>query len=659
MFGVCYYPEHWPQSKWQEDAQMMAELGLTYVRIGEFAWSKLEPNPGELNFKWLDEAILTLSNAGLKVVLGTPTATPPKWLIDQHPDILPVDINSGLVRGFGSRRHYDFSSEIYLRESIRITKALAARYGAHRGVVGWQTDNELCCHDTTLSGSENALREFQSWCRDRYQSIEQLNNDWGNVFWSMDYRDFSEIELPILAVTETNPAHRLAYRRFSSDQVVNYHNQMIAVIRQHTSTQFITHNFIPMNETGVDNFALAAPLDFTSYDNYPLGRTDLLMSDAPAEQLRRYMRSGHPDFATYYHDQTRGLLNRGFWIMEQQPGPVNWANNNPRPAPGMIRFWTIEAFAQGADCLCYFRWRQAPFAQEQMHAGLLRPDNSKTEAWSEAEQAIAEIARLDLGNQPIPTACVAIITGVEGLWVSDIEKQGQAYDFNSVQFSFYSALRELGVNVDFISIDADFSPYKIVVAPSLPIIDAAFVKKCKESNAQFIFGPRSGSKTSEFGYPQSLPPGLLQSLLPVRVLSVETLRSDCTESLSWNGQIYESCRWREQLDAGDTEVIAQYHNGEPAIVRHENITYLGTLTNSAFLVDFLQQQCQEGKIETYRFGDDIRVSQRGNLMFAFNYSDQSYELPLTADTILLLGEKNLEPLEIAVWQAPDKTSLLK
>jgi len=659
MFGVCYYPEHWPQSKWQEDAQMMAELGLTYVRIGEFAWSKLEPNPGELNFNWLDEAILTLSNAGLKVVLGTPTATPPKWLIDQHPDILPVDINSGLVRGFGSRRHYDFSSEVYLQESIRITQALAARYGAHRGVVGWQTDNELCCHDTTLSGSANALREFQSWCRDRYQSIEQLDNDWGNVFWSMDYRDFSEIELPILAVTETNPAHRLAYQRFSSDQVVNYHNQMIAVIRQHTSTQFITHNFIPMNETGVDNFALAAPLDFTSYDNYPLGRTDLLMSDAPAEQLHRYMRSGHPDFATYYHDQTRGLLNRGFWIMEQQPGPVNWANNNPRPAPGMIRFWTIEAFAQGADCLCYFRWRQAPFAQEQMHAGLLRPDNSKTEAWSEAEQAIAEIARLDLGNQPIPKACVAIITGVEGLWVSDIEKQGQAYDFNSVQFSFYSALRELGVNVDFISIDADFSPYKIVVAPSLPIIDAAFVKKCKESNAQFIFGPRSGSKTSEFGYPQSLPPGLLQSLLPVRVLSVETLRSDCTESLSWNGQIYESCRWREQLDTGDTEVIAQYHNGEPAIVRNGNITYLGTLTNSAFLVDFLQQQCQEGKIETYRFEDDIRVSQRGNLLFAFNYSDQSYELPLTSDTILLLGEKNLEPLEIAVWQAPDKISLLK
>ena len=141
MFGVCYYPEHWPASQWQEDAQMMVELGLTYVRIGEFAWSKIEPSPGELNFNWLDEAILTLSNAGLKVILGTPTATPPKWLIDQHPDILPVDPNTGLIRGFGSRRHYDFSSEVYLQESIRITQALAARYGAHSDVVGWQTDN--------------------------------------------------------------------------------------------------------------------------------------------------------------------------------------------------------------------------------------------------------------------------------------------------------------------------------------------------------------------------------------------------------------------------------------------------------------------------------------------------------------------------------------
>ncbi len=650
MFGVCYYPEHWPQSQWDQDATMMAELGLTYVRIGEFAWSRLEPNPGEYNFDWLDAAIASLTHAGLKVVMGTPTATPPKWLIDQYPKILPVDPDTGRTRGFGSRRHYDFSSADYLRESLRITEALAKRYGDHKGVVGWQTDNELCCHDTALSGSALARDAFQDWCQQRYTSIDKLNSDWGNVFWSMEYRDFSEIELPIGAVTETSPAHRLAYRRFSSDQVINYHNPMVEMIRAHAPDKFITHNFIPMNETAVDNFALAAPLDFTSYDNYPLGRTDLLMTGAPAEQLRPYMRTGHPDFATYYHDQTRGLLNRGFWVMEQQPGPVNWANNNPRPAPGMIRFWTLEAFAHGADCVCYFRWRQAPFAQEQMHAGLLRPDNSKTEAWAEVEQAMAEVAALNIGNQPLQPASVAIITGAEGLWVSDIEKQGQAYDFNNVQLSYYSALRELGVNIDFISVDSDFTVYALIIAPSLPIVDQAFVDKCKASSAQFIFGPRAGAKTSEFGYPAILPPGLLQQLIPIRILSVETLRADCMEGLSWNKQQYQSGSWCEQIDAGESEILARYDNGEPAVVRQDRTTYIGTLTNREFLLDFFQQYCQQANIQTYRFATYIRVCQRGDLMFAFNYSDQPQELPLDSGASLMLGNTRIEPHGIAVWR---------
>ena len=652
MFGVCYYPEHWPESQWDQDAKMMAELGLTYVRIGEFAWSRIEPNPGEYTFDWLDTAIATLNRAGLKVVMCTPTATPPKWLIDQWPDVLPVDPETGQTRSFGSRRHYDFSSAVYLRESMRITEVLAKRYGNQDGVVGWQTDNELCCHDTALSGSEVARQGFQYWCRQRYTDIDQLNTDWGNVFWSMEYRDFSEIDLPILAVTETNPAHHLAYRRFSSDQVVNYHNPMVEVIRHYAPGKFITHNFIPMNETTVDNFALAAPLDFASYDNYPLGRTDLLLTGAPTEELRRYMRTGHPDFATYYHDQTRGLLNRGFWVMEQQPGPVNWANNNPRPAPGMIRFWTLEAFAHGADCVCYFRWRQAPFAQEQMHAGLLRPDNSKTEAWPEAEQAMAEVALLDIENQPLQAASVAIVTGVEGQWVSDIEKQGEAYDFNNVQLSYYSALRELGVNIDFIAVDGDFSPYKLIIAPSLPIISDSFIEKCKASTAQFIFGPRAGAKTPEFSYPTNLPPGLLQKLIPIRVLSVETLRADCHEGLSWNNHQYQSGSWCEQLDAKDTEVVARYDNAEPAIVRQDRFTYIGTLTNKEFLRDFFQQQCLDAQIKTYHFGEDIRVSQRGNLLFAFNYSDQSQSLPLDPDAKLLLGNKTIEPHGVTVWQGP-------
>ncbi len=156
MLGVCYYPEHWPQEKWAEDAARMRALGLTYVRIGEFAWGRIEKSEGVFTWEWMDRAIETLGAAGLKVVLGTPTATPPKWPCAKYPDILPVDIHTGITRGFGSRRHYDFSSETYLVQAERITAAMVERYGGNSYVVGWQTDNELCCHDATLSASTAA-----------------------------------------------------------------------------------------------------------------------------------------------------------------------------------------------------------------------------------------------------------------------------------------------------------------------------------------------------------------------------------------------------------------------------------------------------------------------------------------------------------------------
>ncbi|MFK8016972.1 MAG: beta-galactosidase [Gammaproteobacteria bacterium] len=650
MFGVCYYPEHWPQDDWETDAAQMAALGLSFVRIGEFAWSRLEPAPGELRFDWLDKAIDVLGAAGLKVVLATPTATPPKWLVDRWPEILPVDPQTGQVRGFGSRRHYDFASEIYRNEALRITEALARRYGSNAHVAGWQTDNELCGHDTTLSASAVARRSFQFWCREQYPNINALNRAWGNVFWSMEYNDFTEVELPVGAVTETSPAHQLAYRRFSSDKVNQFHARMVATIRKYAKDQFVTHNFIPMVDTGVDNFALAEPLEFASYDSYPLGRTDNYFVEAPTEDYRRYMRTGHPDLATYYMDQTRGLSKAGFWIMEQQPGPVNWANNNPRPAPGMIRFWTLEAFAHGADCVAYFRWRQVPFAQEQMHAGLLRPDRTEATAYAEVEQAMHDVARLNLNATEGVEAKVAIVTGADGFWVSAIERQSTSYDFNDVQFDYYRALRELGVSVDFVSVDDDLTDYLLVLAPSLPIVSDAFIERCRQTDAEVVFGPRAGAKTRQFSLPANLPPGLLQSLIPLRVLSVETLRPDCTEPLLFDGGVYESRVWREELETDGGEALAQCADG-PAVVQQDRFIYIGTLTCRDFLRDFLRQRCTGLGITTYEFGDDVRVHVRGALAFAFNYSEEERSLPLPDDTRFLVGSNVLGARNVAVWKA--------
>jgi beta-galactosidase len=207
MLGVCYYPEHWPEAWWPQDAKRMWDIGIRYVRIGEFAWSTLEPRRGEYAFAWLDRAIDILADAGLKIVLGTPTNAPPKWLLDEYPAIAPVDID-GRTRGFGSRRHYSFSSADYWRESAGIVEALAKRCGQHVGLAGWQTDNEYGCHLTILSWGAEDLKAFKSWQRQRYQSTDQLNEAWGNAFWSMELTDFDQVALPNLTVTEANPGAR-------------------------------------------------------------------------------------------------------------------------------------------------------------------------------------------------------------------------------------------------------------------------------------------------------------------------------------------------------------------------------------------------------------------------------------------------------------------
>ncbi|MGB7316478.1 MAG: beta-galactosidase, partial [Planktotalea sp.] len=348
--GVCYYPEHWPEDRWAIDGAQMVEAGLTWVRVGEFAWSRLEPAPDDLRLDWLERAINVLGDAGLKVILGTPTATPPRWMLDKHPDMLALDAQ-GRARGFGSRRHYCFSHKGYIEECRRITRILAERFAKNPHIEAWQTDNEYGCHDTTLSYSDAARSAFQDWCAQTYQSLDALNRAWGNIFWSMEYSSFDQIGLPNLTVTEPNPSHVLAFRRFSSDQVVRFNRVQTDVLRQHTDAPLL-HNYMG-RVTDFDHYDVGADLDIASWDSYPIGFLSDRLEASP-EHKARYLRQGDPDMQAFHHDLYRSVGNGRWWVMEQQPGPVNWAPYNPAPLPGMARLWAWEAFAHGAEAVLYF-----------------------------------------------------------------------------------------------------------------------------------------------------------------------------------------------------------------------------------------------------------------------------------------------------------------
>ncbi|MFO1122912.1 MAG: beta-galactosidase [Hyphomicrobiales bacterium] len=645
MLGVCYYPEHWPEAWWAEDARRMREAGITYVRVGEFAWSRYEPSRGHFDWGWLDRAIETLGTAGLKVVLGTPTCTPPKWLVDEFPEIIPYD-EQGRPRGFGSRRHYTFSSRAYVAESRRIVEILAQRYGENRFVVGWQTDNEYGCHDTILSWGPEDLKGFRDWLRRTYQSPEQLNEAWGNAFWSMDVQDFDQVALPALAVTETNPAARLDFWRFHSDQVVAYNRMQCEIIRAHSPGRWITHNMMGFFND-YDHWAVGRDIDVASWDSYPVGFTERFPF-GEAEHLR-WAETAHPDIAPYFNDLYRAVGRGRFWIMEQQPGPVNWADWNPVPKPGMVRLWTWEALAHGAEAVSYFRWRQAVSGQEQMHAGLNLPGQHEwSQGGREASQVGTELKRV--GQLPETVrAPVAMVHDYESSWITRIQPQGRDFDHATLMFRWYEAIRRLGLDIDFVPPGGDLSGYSLVLVPILAHVNDAAERALAATEGVVLYGPRTGSKTRHCAIPPGLAPGPLAALLRLRVTQVSSLRPGLSDDVT--GEVTGAVlRWRETVETRGARVLARFGNGDPALLAADRHHYLGGWPDAALLSSVMRLMAARARLATIDLPEGIRLRRRGNLLFAFNYGNDAWALPCEGRVVL--GDRRIGPQDLAILELP-------
>lgn len=611
--GTCYYPEHWSEELWPKDARRMRKAGLSWVRIGEFAWSRLEPTPGDLQFDWLDRAITVLADAGLQIVLGTPTATPPRWMLDKYPDMLALDA-SGRPRGFGSRRHYCFSHQGYIKECRRIARLLGERYGPDTRICAWQIDNEYGCHDTTVSYSKAALAAFRDWLSQRYQSVDALNRAWGNVFWSMEYAHFDDIDLPHLTVTEPNPAHVHAFRLFASDQVARFNAVQAAELRKWTTAPLI-HNYMG-RVLDFDHFAVGKDLDIASWDSYPLGfLLDRIANDA--DTRLSYLRQGDPDFQAFHHDLYRAVGRGRWWVMEQQPGPVNWAPWNPEPLPGMVRLWSWEAFAHGAEVVAYFRWRQAPFAQEQMHTGLLRTDDVDAPAMAEVEQVAQEIKALpDVGTAQAPAA---IIFDYTSQWAWETQPQGADFDYFELVFSAYRALRRKGVSIDILPADiADLSDYKLVIAPGLMTLTEPLRQAIGQAKGRVVLGPRFNSRTRDFAIPPRLPPDVDD--LDIRVLLSETLPPGAEVNMPGGGAIRT---WRERTEGGSPVRMADAKGN--ALLTGDNLQYLAGWPDDRLWDRLVADWLDEAGIQRPELPGGLRIRDTATYRFVFNYGAEAAE----------------------------------
>ena len=655
--GVCWYPEQWPETMWRKDAARMREVGIRTVRVGEFAWSRLEPKRGDFRFGWLRRALDILADAGLCAVLGTPTACPPRWLLDALPDLPPTN-ESGQPAGFGSRRHYCHAHLRYRRECARIADALAREFGEHPAVVAWQIDNEYGCHNTALSHSPAAAAGFRKWLRRRHKTTAALNARWGNAFWSMEYQTFAQVNPPGLTPAEHNPALELDFRRFTSESVREFNRAQADAVRPRSPGRDILHNFMGFTPD-FDHFKLALDLDAASWDSYPLG---FLAQRGSDDQRKEFMRAGHPDHAAFHHDLYRGCGRGRFWVMEQQPGPVNWAPWNPDPAPGMARLWTWEAFAHGAEAVSYFRWRQARFAQEQMHAGLRTPDDHPAPAFHEAAQVAREMRALPAAAPPVEAAEVAMIFDYESAWMADIQGRGDR-EFYAAFLDFYGALRRAGANVDIIPPDADLRGRKLIVAPFLFSPPPDFAEKIRRAGCVALFGPRCGSKTPDFAVPENLPPGVLRKALGLKVERLETLPPEAAMKVKWRGAgagKFRASNLREIVRPEGAQVAATFaEDGRGALFARGKLRYLACRANAELADAVVREAMRAANVAETAPPRNVRVRRRGDLLWFFNYGPKPARIRNRIPGDFVLGGEKIPPAGVSALRVSAATTKAK
>lgn len=652
-FGVCYYPEHWPAARWAEDARLMREIGLQIVRIGEFAWALMEPEDGRYEWQWLDRAIDTLAGAGLDVVLGTPTATPPAWLTRAHPDILRLDAN-GRRRNHGTRRHYCPNAPTYRRFSRRVVTEMAARYGRDDRIIGWQIDNEFGGGKTARCYCDRCAAAFRQWLREKYGHIDTLNHAWGTIFWSQTYNDWDQINPPNDEINYKNPSHLLDYYRFSSDSYVAYQQEQIDILRRANPNRFITHNFMGLYRD-LDQFDLAAPLDFVTWDNYPTGNPDRwrqLLYPPDAEWSRNdpvYAYDvGDPLISGMAHALTYGLKDAPFWIMEQQCGHINWGDVNPGIRPGTPRLWAWHALCEGADTIVYFRWRATQLSHEQYHSGLLRHDASADVGYFDQLKLAQEKGLLDeIAAQPV-AAQVAILFDFDDLWALQINPHRQDFDYLRHLFVFYAALRRLGIGVKLVSRQADLAAYRLVIAPSLHLADetdAAALHRYVAGGGALLLGVRCGFKRPDSRVTDEPLPGALRELAGATVTTWQSLPAGVEVALETEiaDLAGPTGYWVETLAAETAVPLATYADGSgTALAENEvengrcvTLGFYPTPAQATALLRYLAHRLAIARIAELPPG--LLAFRRGAHTVLLNFTDGALTAVVRGETVTVNG----------------------
>ena len=567
--GAAWYPEQWPESRWEADLALMQAAHITFVRVGEFAWSSMEPREGDFELDWMERAVRAAEKHGIAVVMGTPSAAPPAWLTQRYPETLRTK-DDGRKDQHGNRQQFDWSDPKYRALARLMAEKMAERFGHDPNVIGWQIDNEYA----NESYGPSTQAQFQAWLKAKYRTLDNLNKRWTTAYWSETYQDWSQIPIEEHG---GNPGLLLNWKEFVSDTWRSYQKNQLEVIRAHADKrQFIRTNMMGWFDA-YDHYTVAQDLDLASWDDYVgTGQLDPVRNGAT-------------------HDLTRGFLRKNFWVMETQPGFVNWSPDNNALNKGETRAMAWNAIGHGAEAVEYWQWRSALNGQEQYHGTLVGADGTPVPLYSEVQQIGEEFAKAAAVLEGTTVrADVAVLQDYPSRWAIHWQRHNQRFAPVDSIMSYYAPLHALVRSVDMVSDTAPLSGYKLVVAPALNVITPEAARNLDayvRGGGHLVLGQRSGMKDEDNSLWPERQPGPLAEMLGARVAQFYALDSTVPVSGEWGAS--EDSLWSDQLEvtSPETKVLMRYGksngwlDGQPAAVTRQvgkgSITYVGAALDAA------------------------------------------------------------------------------
>ncbi len=634
LLGAAWYPEQWPESRWEADLALMQAAHINFVRVGEFAWSSMEPKEGDFELGWMERAVRAAEKHGIAVVMGTPSAAPPAWLTQKYPETLRT-MEDGRKDAHGNRQQFDWSDPKYRELAREMAEKMAERFGHDPNVIGWQIDNEYA--NESYGAATDA--QFQAWLKAKYGTLDNLNTRWTTAYWSETYQDWDQVPIEEHG---GNPGLLLNWKEFVSDTWRSYQKNQLEVIKAHADKrQFVTTNMMGWFDA-YDHYTVSQDLDMASWDDYVgTGQLDPVGNGA-------------------IHDLTRGFLRKNFWVMETQPGFVNWSADNNALNKGAVRAMAWNAIGHGSEAVEYWQWRSALNGQEQYHGVLVGADGTPVPLYAEVQQLGVDFAKAaPVLEGTTVHAEVAVLQDYPSRWAINWQKHNRAFDWVTSFMSYYRPLHGLVRSVDVVADTAPLSGYKLVVAPALNVLTPEAAKNLEayvRGGGHLVLGQRSAMKDEDNGLWPQRQPGPLGAMLGARVAQFYALDSTVPVSGEWGSA--EDTVWAEQIEvqSPETKVLMRYGksngwlDGQPAAVTRGvgkgSITYIGAAMDAAAMEKAAAWMVAQAGLQAVMpgvpAGVDVAVRSGGGkrVMILTNYSaeEQTVGLPAMMTDVLAGGE---------------------